>query len=116
VGYSGSKSQEPNPTYKHILDYAESIRIQFDPDKISYEQILDMFFHFHTPVPWQTTQYRSAIFYHTPEQEKLARETMEGWSSMSKHVTLEPGSDFYRAEEYHQNYMENSFGGMRLYE
>jgi len=111
VGYSGSKNPQdtPNPTYQNILDYAESIRVEFDPDVVDYSELLHMFFQFHTPADprWCGTQYRSAIFVHTEEQRRLAERAlrMRG-KAMAEMVAVEDGSDFYRAEEYHQKYLD----------
>jgi len=67
-----------------------------------------MFFAFHTPAnpQWTGTQYRSAIFVHTEEQRIVAEEVVKAWGAMGKYVSVEEASDFYRAEEYHQKYME----------
>mmetsp|Transcript_5695 Transcript_5695/g.7372 ORF Transcript_5695/g.7372 Transcript_5695/m.7372 type:complete len:166 (-) Transcript_5695:2059-2556(-) len=110
VGYSGSSNptEYTNPTYKSIHDYAESIRITFDCNKVSYENVLDMFFAFHTPAnpSWAGTQYRSAIFVYNEEQRLLAEECVKSWGALGKYVSVEDASDFYRAEEYHQKYLE----------
>jgi len=110
VGYTGSLDPTTNqfPTYKNIQDYAEAIRITFDPTKISYKQLVDLFFAFHAPEDPEFcgTQYRSAIFYHTEEQHTVARQVVESWGSFGKYVAIEKASDFYRAEEYHQKYMD----------
>ena len=111
VGYSGSADPQarPNPTYESILDYAESIRVTFDPKTgLSYQDLLDMFFSFHTPADprFATTQYRSAIFYYTEEQKELAEAAVQARGALGKLVAVEPASDFYRAEEYHQKYIE----------
>eukprot|EP00978_Attheya_sp_CCMP212_P013807 scaffold34831_cov44-Attheya_sp.AAC.5 len=87
---------------------AESIRVTFNEDKVSYQDVLDMFFGFHTPgnPKWTGTQYRSAIFVHTPEQREMAESTVKSWGAMGNFVAVEDASDFYKAEEYHQKYME----------
>ena len=66
-----------------------------------------MFFGFHTPADprWAGTQYRSAIFVHTPEQRKLAEDAVQSQGSIGKYVAIEDASDFYRAEEYHQDFI-----------
>jgi methionine-S-sulfoxide reductase len=115
VGYSGSQDPKgkPNPTYRNIKDYAESIRVAFDPSKLSYQDMLDMFFGLHTPSDprWAGTQYRSAIFVHTPEQRKQAEAAVQARGAIGKFVAVEDASDFYRAEEYHQKYIEKATSG-----
>ena len=115
VGYSGShSSQTSNPTYRNIQDYAESIRVTFDPSKVSYNDMLDMFFGFHTPADprWAGTQYRSAIFVHTLEQRNLAEAAVKAQGTIGKYVAVEDASDFYRAEEYHQKYIKKATSGL----
>ena len=115
VGYSGSQDPKnlKNPTYRNIKDYAESIRVTFDPSKLSYQDMLDMFFGLHTPSDprWAGTQYRSAIFVHTPEQRKLAEAAVKARGTIGKFVAIEDASDFYKAEEYHQKYIEKATAG-----
>jgi len=110
VGYTGSQnpSAHPNPTYQNIEDYAEAIRVTFDPSKISYKELLDMMFAFATPSDpcFAGTQYRSAIFYHTPVQKQLAEEAAKLRGRVGSWISIEPATDFYRAEEYHQNYID----------
>lgn len=114
MGYSGSTSRDSptpasqNPTYRNVQDYAESIRVVFHKDKWTYEQILDYFFAIHTPADprWAGTQYRSAIFCHTEEQKYLAEQACKKHGAYGKYVAVEDASDFYRAEEYHQKYVE----------
>jgi methionine-S-sulfoxide reductase len=110
VGYSGSQNPEMNrnPTYQNIQDYSESIRVTFDPSKISYQELLTMYFSFSTPADprFAGTQYRSAIFYHTEEQKKLAEAAVEARGRVGGWVSIEPASNFYRAEEYHQKYID----------
>lgn len=116
VGYSGSVSRETNPrygnafnpTYEDVQDYAESIRFTFNAKKLTYEQVLDLFFDFHTPADpkWAGTQYRSAIFVYTPEQRSLAERACKKRGTIGTFVKIEDASDFYRAEEYHQKYVE----------
>jgi len=113
VGYSGSYSPDSsnNPTYRNIQDYAESIRITFDKSTLSYAQLLQMFLAFHTPSSRNIvgTQYRSAIFVHTPEQREMVMEELEKKGpSFSRLIDVEDASPFYRAEEYHQKYWEKA--------
>lgn len=113
VGYSGSKDENAiNPTYQNVQDYAESIRVIFDPSVISYTDLLDIFFEVHTPADprWAGFQYRSAIFVHTPEQRELAELAVQSRGALGKMVAVEAASDFYRAEEYHQKYIEKATG------
>jgi len=72
--------------------------------------MLDMFFGLHTPADprWAGTQYRSAIFVHTPEQRALAEAAVRAQGTLGKYVAVETASDFYRAEEYHQNYIDKA--------
>lgn len=101
-----------NPTYQNIQDYAESMRVTFDSSKITYAELLDLFFSVHTPADprWAGTQYRSAIFVHAPEQRLLAHQAVQSRGALGKMVAIEDASDFYRAEEYHQKYIEKMTG------
>lgn len=112
VGYSGSADpvKYPDPSYQNIHDYAECIRLTFDTEKTSYVNMLEMFFAFHDAAPRSLTgsQYRSAIFFHTAEQEELARAALDSRGRLGDFVGLEPANQFYRAEEYHQKYMAKS--------
>jgi len=121
VGYSGSTSRDTdnpasqNPTYRNVQDYAESIRVTFNKDKWTYERLLDYFFDTHTPADprWAGTQYRSAIFCHTEEQKYLAEQACKQRGALGGYVSVEMASDFYRAEEYHQKYVEKQMKGIR---
>ena len=117
VGYTGGTLL--NPTYHDVCTdrtgHAEALEITFDPAKISYEKLLDHFWQMHDPTtpnrqgPDFGTQYRSAIFFHTPEQEKAARASREQWQKrLHQPIVTEivPAATFYRAEEYHQRYLE----------
>lgn len=120
VGYEGGKLAQP--TYKDVCTdttgHAEVVEIEFDPEKVSYDQILDTFFALHDPTtlnrqgPDWGTQYRSAIFYHSPLQQaqalaKIEQLTVEGRFAPKRIVTkVEPADTFWRAEEYHQKYLE----------
>jgi len=112
VGYSGSVSRlsrnDVNPTYRNIQDYAESIRITFNTDKLKYEDLLEMYFEMHTPYGSDSSQYRSAIFVYTPEQKQLAEAACKAHGTIGTYVTVEEASDFYRGEEYHQKYVEKA--------
>jgi peptide methionine sulfoxide reductase msrA/msrB len=124
VGYTGGTT--PNPTYKEVCTgrtgHAESVQIIFDPDKISYEKILDYFFRMHDPTTLNRqhndigTQYRSAIFYHSDAQKKTAekmKERQEKSGYWKKPVVTEitKATEFYPAEEYHQDYLVKNPGG-----
>jgi peptide-methionine (S)-S-oxide reductase len=113
VGYTGSQDHNnianlKNPNYKNMLDYTEAIQITFDPSKLSYEYLVSMFFYFHTPDDSEIVgrQYRSVIFYHTEDQQRIANEIVQSWGSFGKYVAVEKSKPFYRAEEYHQKYMD----------
>merc|ERR1712176_544814 len=118
VGYSGSNSDETaNPTYRNIQDYTESIRVTYDKDKWTYQKLLDYYFDIHTPTnsKWSGTQYRSAIFVHTEEQKQLAEQACQNRGKLGKFVSVEMASDFYRAEEYHQKYIQKNVFGKQQY-
>ena len=119
VGYLGGML--PNPTYEDVCTdrtgHAEVVQVSFDPAKVSYEQLLEVFWEMHDPTtlnrqgPDIGTQYRSAIFFHSPEQEALARALKAGLEASGKYkrpivTEITPASTFYRAEEYHQRYLE----------
>jgi len=123
VGYSGGITQ--NPTYADVCTdltgHAESVLVTYDPDQVSYAELLDAFWTCHDPTtknrqgPDVGTQYRSVIFFHTPEQEKLARESVKEVEAAhffkSKIVTeIVPAAPFYKAEDYHQQYMAKNGG------
>lgn len=114
-GYIGGSLE--NPTYKQICGgdtgHAEAIRVHFDPDVIGYGDLLDIFFHVHDPSQLNRqgndigTQYRSAIFPHSPEQEAEARAAIaRAQADMVRPVvtTIEPLAPWYPAEDYHQEY------------
>jgi peptide-methionine (S)-S-oxide reductase len=116
-GYIGGRTSDP--TYKQVCGgdtgHAEAIRITFDADQLSYGDLLDVFFHTHDPTQLNRqgndvgTQYRSAIFPHSPEQAAEARAAMDrnaaDWPAPIV-TTIEPLSDWWPAETYHQDYWE----------
>ena len=120
-GYAGGKTK--NPTYYDVSDgetgHAEVLKIEFNPEKISYEQLLDVFYHTHDPTSLNKqgadigTQYRSIILYNSDAQKKTAEEfTKKVQKDFDKPIVTEivPLDMFYDAESYHQNYYEkNSF-------
>ena len=119
VGYSGGKT--PNPTYEDVCTdetgHAEVVQVTFDPAKVSYEQLLDVFWQAHDPTqvnrqePDFGTQYRTAIFFHSPEQEAAAKKSRAALDDIGKFkrriaTEITPAGAFYRAEEYHQKYLQ----------
>jgi len=120
VGYSGGRTA--NPTYEEVCTdrtgHAESVLVEFDPSVVSYDQLLESFWSMHSPTtkdrqgPDVGTQYRSAIFYHTPEQRdkamasKAKQERSERYGGRPIVTEIVPASTFYPAEEYHQRYHE----------
>lgn len=105
VGYAGGRKE--NPTYHDLGDHTETTEIDFDPAKISYAKLLEVFWSTHNPcaTPW-SRQYMSAIFTHDEEQRRLATESRdrEGARRGSKIHTLIAAGRFWRAEDYHQKY------------
>ncbi|MDE1770599.1 MAG: peptide-methionine (S)-S-oxide reductase MsrA, partial [Thaumarchaeota archaeon] len=119
VGYMGGHLK--NPTYEDVCTdttgHAEVIQVEYDPTKITYGKLLEIFWNNHDPTtlnrqgPDVGEQYRSAIFFHTPEQEMEARqskESLEKSGRFSKKIVTEitPATEFYKAEEYHQQYYQ----------
>lgn len=119
VGYEGGTLD--SPTYRDVCTdrtgHAEVLQITFDPARVSYQQLLDTFFAEHNPTqlnrqgPDVGTQYRSAIFYHSPEQQQEANATIARLAAehkFSKPIVTQvvPAETFWRAEEYHQKYLE----------
>jgi peptide-methionine (S)-S-oxide reductase len=119
VGYIGGKTL--NPTYKQVCTdgtgHAEAIEIEFDPSKVSFQQLLELFFESHDPTtlnrqgPDVGTQYRSGVFFHSPEQEKAAEAEIEKRNASGDYAhavvtEVVPASTFYAAEDYHQRYFE----------
>lgn len=114
-GYSGGHVD--NPSYREICNgttgHAEVIRVTFDPGVITFREILEIFFSFHDPTTLNRqgndagTQYRSAIFYHSPEQkadaEEIKKSEQENWSDPIV-TEITPFVKYYKAEDYHQNY------------
>ncbi|HLC61265.1 MAG TPA: peptide-methionine (S)-S-oxide reductase MsrA [Candidatus Nanoarchaeia archaeon] len=117
VGYTGGQME--NPTYEDVCadetGHAEAVEVTFDPKKLPYEKLLDVFWQNHNPTlgnrqgPDVGTQYRSAIFYHNKNQKELAINSMnELQKKLDKTITTEikPAEEFYEAEDYHQQYLE----------
>ena len=119
VGYMGGSLR--NPTYEDVCTgetgHAEVLQVEYDPSELSYDQLLDVFWNIHDPTqlnrqgPDVGGQYRSAIFFHIPEQEAAAkafREELQNSGTFTRKIVTEitPASEFWRAEEYHQRYLE----------
>ena len=119
VGYTGGTFS--TPTYKdvcsHKTGHAEAIEVTFDPSVVTYEELLDIFWSIHDPTtlnrqgPDIGTQYRSAIFYLSTEQKELAlnsKRSLENSKHFSRPIVTQivPASEFWKAEEYHQQYVE----------
>jgi peptide-methionine (S)-S-oxide reductase len=121
VGYEGGRTE--NPDYKEVCTdrtgHAETVQVTYDPAKVSYEDLLNVFWEHHDPTtpnrqgPDFGTQYRSAVFYHNKEQEEAARASKEKLQRSGKYkkpivTEIVPASRFWRAEEYHQQYLEKN--------
>ncbi|MGZ5309305.1 MAG: peptide-methionine (S)-S-oxide reductase MsrA [Solirubrobacterales bacterium] len=117
AGYSGGTASDPG--YEQVCSgttgHAEVVEVTYDPDDVSYDQLLDVFWRIHDPTqvnrqgPDHGDQYRTAIFFHTPEQEKAAIASRE--REQAKHdkpiaTEITPASEFWPAEDYHQRYLE----------
>ncbi|MET0620703.1 MAG: peptide-methionine (S)-S-oxide reductase MsrA [Thermoanaerobaculia bacterium] len=124
VGYAGGKKD--NPTYEDVCSdetgHAEVVEVEYDPARVSYDQLLEIFWNNHNPTtlnrqgPDVGSQYRSAIFFHTPEQQeaaKASKERLEKSGRFNRPIVTEitPADRFWRAEEYHQRYFEKRGGG-----
>jgi peptide-methionine (S)-S-oxide reductase len=119
VGYTGGKMEKP--TYKDVCSdqtgHAEAVEVTYDPGKVSYEKLLDLFWSLIDPTevdrqgPDSGSQYRSAIFYHSPEQEAAAKASKEKLGQSGKYrrpiaTAIEPADTFWQAEDYHQQYLK----------
>jgi peptide-methionine (S)-S-oxide reductase len=119
VGYTGGKTE--NPTYQQVCTdmtgHAEAVEIEYDPAKISYEKLVDVFWENHDPTqlnrqgPDWGSQYRSAVFFHSPEQEEAALKSKEALERSGRYrnkivTQVVPAVAFYLAEDYHQQYLE----------
>ena len=117
VGYAGGSFKDP--TYEDVCTgqtgHAEVIQVEYDPSKISYDELLNVFWNNHDPTtlnrqgPDIGEQYRSVIFFHTQEQESVAKTSKEKLQNSGKYgkkivTEIVPASQFYKAEEYHQRY------------
>ncbi len=119
VGYIGG--QLPNPTYEEVCTdktgHAEAVEIEYNPDQISFEELLDVFWNNHDPTtmnrqgPDVGNQYRSAIFYHDDKQKEIAEKSRQTLDESTQHknpivTQIVPAPTFYTAEEYHQKYFK----------
>jgi peptide-methionine (S)-S-oxide reductase len=119
VGYAGGNKEKP--TYEDVCSdetgHAEVVEVEFDPNKIGYDKLLEVFWSNHNPTqlnrqgPDVGTQYRSVVFYHSPQQKaqaETAKASLEKSGRFSKPVVtqIEPAPTFWRAEEYHQKYLQ----------
>jgi peptide-methionine (S)-S-oxide reductase len=118
VGYAGGRKE--HPTYQEVCSdttgHAEVVEVTFDPAQVSYDELLSVFWKCHDPTQFNRqgpdfgSQYRSAIFFHTPEQEHSALASREKEDLSGRHrrqvvTEITPASTFWRAEEYHQQYL-----------
>jgi peptide-methionine (S)-S-oxide reductase len=119
VGYTGGHLKDP--TYQQVCrgdsGHAEAVEVTFDPSIVTYRQLLDVFWENHNPTtrnrqgPDIGSQYRSAIFYHTPEQQVIAEQSLQARNASGAYrrpivTEIVPATVFYPAEEYHQQYLE----------
>ncbi len=119
VGYTGGKTA--NPTYEDVCSdetgHAEAVEVEFDPARVTYERLLDVFWENHDPTtlnrqgPDVGSQYRSAIFFHSPEQKAKAEASRDRLTASGRYkrpvvTEIAPAGTFWRAEEYHQRYLE----------
>ena len=121
VGYTGGNKE--NPTYEDVCTdltgHAEAVQVEYDPEKISYRELVKIFFENHNPTtlnrqgPDIGTQYRSGIFYHDDDQKDIASDMIENLNPLEKEkfgtdivTKVLPASKFYMAEEYHQKYFQ----------
>ena len=126
-GYEGGAVD--NPTYKQVCTdrtgHAEVVDVTFDPAKVSYERLVDLFFKMHDPTqmnrqgPDVGTQYRSVIFTHSPEQARIAEERKVAAAASGRFkrpiaTSIEPTSEFWPAEDYHQRYFEKNGGSCHV--
>ena len=120
VGYTGGDNQ--NPTYENHPGHAEALRVVYDPEQISYKQLLDFFFRVHNPTTLNRqgndvgSSYRSAIFYANDEEKQAAKEMITIVNDSARWedavvTTLEPLQEFYPAEGYHQDYLQKNPSG-----
>ncbi len=105
MGYAGG--EQPDPTYRRLADHTETIQLDFDPNRIGYEDLLAVFWQSHNPTARRARQYRSIIFYHDEAQRHLAELSRDREATQRRkviHTLIRPYRRFYRAEAYHQKY------------
>lgn len=107
VGYAGGEKE--NPTYRSLGDHTETLQVDYDPEVISYDDLLAVFWKNHDPTraAW-SRQYMSAVFYHDEGQKRSATESMARLAEQTGrkiHTEIAPAGTFYRAEDYHQKYL-----------
>ncbi|HEY3418593.1 MAG TPA: peptide-methionine (S)-S-oxide reductase MsrA [Armatimonadota bacterium] len=109
VGYAGGTT--PNPSYEEVCGgktgHTESVEVTFDPSHVTYQELLGIFWRIHDPTVKKKTQYKSVIFYHTPEQ-RAAAEAAKAQQPGQILTEILPATTFYLAEEYHQQYYEKN--------
>jgi peptide-methionine (S)-S-oxide reductase len=128
VGYSGGTKEDP--TYKEVCTdetgHAEVVQVEYDPEKVAYDALLDVFWKIHDPTtrnrqgPDFGSQYRSVIFYHDDAQKAAAIASKQNAQASGRHrrdivTEIVPAAHFYRAEEYHQQYHDKHGGGCSLH-
>ena len=126
VGYTGGGLEEPS--YEAVCTgetgHAEAVRVEFDPARVPYQDLLELFWQVHDPTQLNRqgadvgTQYRSAIFFHDPQQEAAARASKAALESAARPgaavvTEITPAKRFWMAEDYHQRYLEKRGGGRR---
>lgn len=119
VGYTGGRLADP--TYEDVCSdatgHAEAVEVEFDPARVTYERLLDVFWENHNPTtlnrqgPDVGSQYRSAIFFHSPEQKAAAEASREKLAASGRYerpivTEIAPAGPFWRAEDYHQRYLQ----------
>jgi len=127
AGYTGGALEKP--TYEDVCSdttgHAEAVQVEFDPAQVSYDDLLSLFWRIHDPTtpnrqgPDIGSQYRSAVFFHSPEQETAARASKAKQEASGRHrrpivTEISPASRFWRAEEYHQRYNEKHGRSCRI--
>jgi len=127
AGYTGGTVE--NPSYREVCGdatgHAEAVQVEFDPAQVSYDDLLSVFWRIHDPTtmnqqgPDVGSQYRSAVFFHTPEQEAAARASKAKQEASGRYrrpivTEITPASRFWRAEEYHQRYNEKHGRSCRI--
>jgi len=103
-----------DPTYQRILDHTEALLVEYDPTVISYEDLVISWTQMHNPLCKGKTQYRSAVWYTSEEQQEIAEEVVKDWKGSKRdpiYTSVEPALRFYRAEKYHQFFLRKQTSG-----